>query len=233
MDELGEWTEAERQRFDQYCDLLLQWNERMNLTAIVDRSEVYVKHFQDSLLVENLPEWRGIAETGGSAADVGTGAGFPGIPLAIRHPRVRFVLMDSLQKRLRFLSEVVEHLGLSNVELVHGRAEDLGRQPGYRHQFDVVLARAVARLSTLVELMSPFARAGGFVLAYKGPGVGEEAAEAGKAMRCLGVELVRVEEFELSGGLGHRAIAVMRQVRAAPGEYPRKAGIPQRSPLQG
>jgi 16S rRNA (guanine527-N7)-methyltransferase len=225
------WTEHERRRFHQFYALLVEWNEKMNLTGIVEQNEVYVKHFWDSLMIRDFPEWTDCVRREGRVVDVGTGAGFPGIPLAICFPSVQFVLCDSLNKRISFLQHVVEQLELTNVKLVHGRAEDLARLPAYRGQFDVVVSRAVARMNLLLELTAPFAKVGGTILSYKGPSVEEEWEDGERAGRELGCELVRVERIELPGNMGTRTVVVGKQVKEIPKRYPRKAGVPQKNPL--
>lgn len=224
-------SSSERSQFARYYELLIEWNERMNLTGIVEREEVYGKHFVDSVTISSLPEWQRCVTKRGSVVDVGTGAGFPGVPLAILYPHVQFVLCDALNKRLVFLKQVIQDLGLGNIALVHGRAEELARKTGFRNNFDIVLARAVARLNVLLEWTSPFARVGGSVVAYKGPGVETELAQGRNAAELLGAKVDRLEEVELPEGLGSRKLVVIRQVSLAPKAFPRKAGTASKSPL--
>lgn len=224
-------TADELAQFETYFRLLVEWNERLNLTAITDREGVFGKHFLDSLVVRDLPEWQHCVKTSGRVADVGTGAGFPGLPLAICYPNVQFTLADSLQKRLTFLAEVIEQLGLKNIRLVHGRAEDLARDPKYRNRFDIVMARAVARLNVLLEWTAPFAKVNGHVLSYKGPGVEEELPEAKRAAELLRASVARVELRELPLAIGSRSIVVIRQLATTPKEFPRKAGTASKNPL--
>ena len=227
----GDWTAREEEQFARYHQLLTEWNERLNLTAITAREDVYIKHFADSLTVCGMSEWTGCALPGKAVVDIGTGAGFPGLPLAIRYPDVAFTLLDSLQKRLRFLEHVIGELALKNVRLVHGRAEDVAQDKAFRNRFDAVVARAVARLNVLVELSAPFAAVGGYVFAYKGPAVDEERDDGIRAAASVGAQWVRAERIELPDGHGQRAIAVFRQVGVTPRAYPRKAGLPQKQPL--
>jgi 16S rRNA (guanine527-N7)-methyltransferase len=222
---------SHEQAFATYFDMLVSWNERMNLTSITERQEVYVKHFEDSLLVTALEEWNAATESGSRIVDVGTGAGFPGIPLAICHPNLKFVLCDALQKRVQFLTAVVSELSLANVQVVHGRAEDLARRPDFRNAFDIVVARAVARLNVLAEITLPFVRAGGFAFAYKGPGVSDELTDGKRAMGQLGGQLHRIVEMSLPDDRGVRTMVVMQQTAPTPKGFPRKSGTPQRKPL--
>jgi 16S rRNA (guanine527-N7)-methyltransferase len=217
--------------FQRYYEMLVDWNERVNLTAITDKAEVFVKHFTDSLYVVTTEEWRRIEEAGGTVLDVGTGAGFPGLPLAICHPHLSFVLCDSLQKRVQFVKSVCDELGIDNVEVVHGRAEDLARNTAYRQRFDAVVSRAVARLNVLVELTLPFVCPGGFFFSYKGPGVEEELPDGVRAAGVLSGTLERLYNYHLPNDMGERVTVVFRQAGQVPKAYPRKAGTPQKHPL--
>jgi len=222
-------------QFSLYFDLLAEWNQKMNLTAIDDLVGVQTKHFLDSLT--GLPliqdEMRSRKPPGPSlrAIDVGSGAGFPGLPLKIAWPELKLVLLDGTGKKVRFLQEVVSALKLSQVEVVQGRAEEMGHNELYRGQFDLVLARAVARLNTLVEYLLPFARQGGYVVTYKGPGAGEEFMEARKAIDLLGGEVVRFAPVEVPLLGEERRILLIKKPRRTPPQYPRGQGLPRKSPL--
>jgi 16S rRNA (guanine527-N7)-methyltransferase len=222
---------SERAAFARYYRMLVEWNERVNLTAVTDESEVYIKHFWDSLDVLAVPEFLETIGTAGLVADVGSGAGFPGLPLAICRPQTQFVLMDSLQKRVGFLQAVVAELRLSNVQVVHGRAEELARQETWRQRFDVAVSRAVARLNVLAELTVPFVRPGGCVVAYKGPQLATELADGERAARKLGARVERVAESSLPDGYGERSFVVLRVERRVDARYPRRPGTPQKHPL--
>jgi 16S rRNA (guanine527-N7)-methyltransferase len=216
--------------YETYFRLLVDWNERINLTSITDRDEVFVKHFEDSLLVTCVEEW-GALKKGSRVVDVGTGAGFPGLPLAIAQPAVDFVLCDALGKRVQFLEAVKTELGLKNVKVIHGRAEDLARQASFRNQFDAVVSRAVARLNVLAEITMPFARVQGHVFAYKGPSVSEELEDGKRAVEQLGGRVKRIDRMSLPHGQGDRALVVLEQTQITPKTFPRKSGTPQRKPL--
>ena len=207
-------------RFELYQRLLLEWNEKMNLTAITDPVEVARKHFADSLAA--LP----YLQPGAKVIDVGTGAGFPGVPLLILRPELQLTLADSLQKRLTFLDALLRELGL-HARLVHGRAEDLGQNRLYREQFDAALSRAVAGLPVLLELTTPFVKVGGAAIAYKGDGA-EELEKAKSAAFLLHVQLRQVE---LASDLGKRCLIFADKKAPTPKAYPRKAGTPNRKPL--
>lgn len=219
------------EKFITFYNLLINWNQKINLTAITEHREVFLKHFYDSLLIRNLSEWKTIVTAHGSVIDIGTGAGFPGIPLAICFPDVSFVLCDALQKRLFFLHEVIEELHLKNVELIHGRAEDIARNSKYRQKFDGVLSRAVAKLNVLVELMCPFSKIGGYSFAYKGPHVDDEMIDGKRAAGQVGSEMIRISKYLLSQEYGDRSIVVFRQRHQTASIFPRKAGVPQKKPL--
>lgn len=222
---------SQLEKLELFRQLLMTWNARMNLTAITEEREVYVKHFYDSLTICQMGEWVKRVPQGARVLDVGTGAGFPGIPLAIALPNVQFVLNDALQKRVNFLTAVVEELELDNVVCIHGRSEDLARDKMYRAAFDAVVSRAVARLNVLMELMSPFLRVDGIGCSYKGPKVAEEWQDAVRAAGKLNATLLPSWAYTLPDGLGDRNILPWVQVKGVPRAYPRKAGTPQRMPL--
>ncbi|GMA57321.1 16S rRNA m(7)G-527 methyltransferase [Alicyclobacillus sacchari] len=227
-----ELSELQLSQFARYYAMLVDWNERINLTGIVDRDEVYIKHFYDSLAVSNLPLWQEMVRRGARAIDIGSGAGFPGIPLAIAYPNMSFVLCDALQKRIHFLQAVCSDLGLNNVACIHGRSEDMGRDSALRGAFDVALARAVARANVLMEYMAPFLKSGGVGICYKGPSfVHEEFDDAKRAAPTLHCRLLEPLTYELPHGLGSRALAPFIQMQPVPKAYPRRAGIPTKQPL--
>ena len=207
-------------RFELYQRLLLEWNEKMNLTAITDPVEVARKHFADSLAA--LP----YLQPGAKVIDVGTGAGFPGVPLLILRPELQLTLADSLQKRLTFLETLLRELGL-RAQLVHGRAEDLGQNRLYREQFDAALSRAVAGLPVLLELTTPFVKVGGAAIAYKG----DAAEELEKAKSAAFLLHVQLRQVELASDLGKRCLIFADKKAPTPKAYPRKAGTPNRKPL--
>ena len=216
------------QQLERYMEGVLSWNEKVNLTAITDRDEFIIKHFLDSVLCCGFPEY----ESAKKIIDVGTGAGFPGIPLAVVSPEKQFVLMDSLKKRLNIIDELTDSIGIQNVSTVHARAEELARNKEHREQYDLCVSRAVANLATLSEYCLPFIRQGGYLLAYKGPDADDEIAQAKKAVFLLGGQLERVESAPLNQyGLDHR-ILFIKKVRNTPAKYPRKAGTPSKDPLK-
>ena len=217
---LPQADEAALNRFEIYQRLLAEWNERMNLTAITDPVEVAEKHFADSLAA--LP----YLKPGMQVIDVGTGAGFPGVPLLIMEPKLELTLADSLHKRLTFLDALLKELGL-RAELVHGRAEDLGQDRLYRERFDAATSRAVANLPVLLELTTPFVKVGGSAIAYKGDAA-EELQNAKSAAFLLHVKLRTVE---LASDLGKRCLIFADKTAPTPKQYPRKAGTPNKKPL--
>ncbi len=225
------FSENQYEQLEQFYSLLIEWNQKMNLTSLTERQDVFIKHFLDSVQICNLPEWKKIQDTRGTVVDIGTGAGFPGIPLAIRHPEIKFTLCDALAKRISFLQTVIEKLGLENVELIHSRAEDLAQNPNYRYQFQGCVSRAVARLNILLEFMCPLVQVGGTSFAYKGPLVTDEFPDGVRAASLLGGKIQGTAHMELPNGAGERTVILVKQIKEAPKKYPRRAGIPQKKPL--
>ncbi|CAM5798100.1 MULTISPECIES: 16S rRNA (guanine(527)-N(7))-methyltransferase RsmG [Brevibacillus] len=222
-----ELSERQREQFDGYYRLLVEWNEKMNLTAITEEEQVYNKHFYDSI----TPAFYFPFDQVEKVADIGGGAGFPSIPLKIVFPHLHMTIIDSLNKRMNFLQHVADELGLENLYPVHGRAEDRGQEPQYRQAFDLVVARAVARLNVLSEYCLPFARVGGHFIALKGADISPELNEAKKAIKTLGGKTKQVETFQLMEDAGERNIVIMEKVENTPKGYPRKAGTPAKKPL--
>ncbi|ERI04867.1 16S rRNA (guanine(527)-N(7))-methyltransferase RsmG [Aneurinibacillus aneurinilyticus] len=220
-------SEEQMAQFEKYYELLVEWNEKMNLTGITEKSQVYEKHFYDSITPAFYYDFTSV----GSVIDVGSGAGFPGIPLKICFPSLKLTILDSLNKRLVFLQEVTRQLRLENVEFVHSRAEDAGRDKKYREQFDMATARAVARMNVLTELCIPFVKTGGIFLVMKGANVEEELNEGKKAIKALGGKTEKVETFELPEEKSERNIIIIRKQERTPAAYPRKAGTPAKKPL--
>ena len=219
-------TEKQIEQFLKYYEILVETNKVMNLTAITEFDEVIEKHFLDSLsLVRVFDLNRNV-----KILDLGTGAGFPGIPLKITFPEIDIVLADSLNKRVKFLNEVVETLQLKQVETVHGRAEELAKNKKYREQFDLCTSRAVANLSSLSEYCLPFVKTGGAFISYKSGEVDEEAAQTKRAIYLLGGEVKDIYKFDLFDQ--KRSFVVIEKERKTPKAYPRKAGTPTKEPLQ-
>lgn len=212
---------------ENYYQRLLVWNEKMNLTAITEPQEVAVKHMVDSLSCYQPA----IFTPGVSLIDVGTGAGFPGIPLKIFQADIQLTLMDSLNKRLNFLREVIEVLPLAGVHTVHARAEEAGKHKQHREQYQIAVSRAVARLNVLCELCLPFVKVGGWFIALKGAQYEEEAQEAKQALAVLGGKIAEIRQVHLPGLTDKRAVIYIQKVAGTPPAYPRKAGTPEKKPL--
>ncbi len=213
------FTENQYEQFQKYFELLAEWNEKMNLTAITDESGVALKHFADSLSLLNFVD----IPQNSSLADVGTGAGFPGVVLKIARPDIKLTLIDSLNKRLVFLGEVCAQLGIE-AELIHSRAEDGARDEKLRESFDFAVSRAVARMNVLSEYCLPYVKVGGAFCAMKGAQANEEFKESLNAINTLGGKLEKKYFFELPENGGERAIAVVRKVKNTPQKYPRQSG---------
>ncbi len=229
LDELGiALSEAQIERFFLFGQMLLEGNRRTNLTAITEPDEVMTKHFLDSLcLVKAVPE-----PAGRRVIDVGSGAGFPGIPLAIAFPEAELVLVDSVGKKTAFEQAVVDALKLSNVTVAQGRVENLAKDSAYRQQFDLCVSRAVADLAVLAEYSLPFVRLGGQMIAYKGDAVDTECARAQKAVSLLGGETAQVIHYTLPGTADARSLVCVDKREMTPDRYPRNAGKPAKRPLQ-
>ena len=223
-------NDTQRSQFDKYFEILVEWNGFMNLTGITEYEEVLVKHFLDSLAVGKYSEkFAGNPEL--SIIDVGTGAGFPGLPLKIAYPQTKVVLLDSLNKRVKFLDEVITQLGLTGITAVHARAEEGARNAAYREQFDISVSRAVANLSTLVEYCLPFVKVGGWFVPYKSGKLEEEMKTGKGAIRKLGGELEDVISFHLANEDERNLVRIHKTERTGK-KYPRKAGTPSREPLK-
>lgn len=222
-----ELSERQIEQFRTYFTELVEWNEKMNLTAITDEPSVYLKHFYDSISAAFYVDFKKEM----TVCDVGAGAGFPSIPLKICYPQIELTIVDSLNKRITFLNHLADELQLANVHFVHARAEEFGKNKAYREQFDLVTARAVARLSVLSELCVPLVKKGGQFVAMKGAAGPEELVDAKSALNILGVELVEQFDFELPEEDSERTIYVFNKVKTTPKKYPRKPGTPNKSPL--
>jgi len=221
-------TDQQVDQFMNFYEFLVEKNKVMNLTAITEFDEVVDKHFLDSLLIVRHADFSKIKYV----LDMGTGAGFPGIPLKIVFPKIHFTLADSLNKRILFLNEVIEKCGLKDIETVHTRAEDLGRDKAYREKYDLVVSRAVANLSTLSEYCLPFVKKGGKFISYKSASVDDEFQEARKAIGILGGECDSPVIDKIPGTDLERSFLIISKKRSTPAKYPRKAGLPGKEPLK-
>lgn len=225
--EIGlKFTEKQLIKFFKYMELLLEWNQKINLTAITEPEEVILKHFIDSLTISKY------IEENKTLADVGTGAGFPGIALKIYRNDIKITLVDSLNKRINFLNEVIEKLELQDIETIHSRIEDFGKNKKYREKYDYVTARAVANLSVLSEYLIPIAKIDGQCICMKGSNVEEELNTSKNAIKFLGGKIQKVEKFNLPKSDIERNIIILKKIKNTPAKYPRKAGIPAKEPLK-
>lgn len=216
--------------FDRFMALLLEWNEKINLTSITEPAEVITKHFLDSLIPLVYQEKYGLDFS--SILDMGTGGGFPGVPLKIMLPESFIMLADSLQKRISYLDIVINELGLKKIATVHGRAEEIGQDSEYREQYRTVFSRAVAATNVLAEYCLPIVEVGGFFVALKGPDIEEELNEGKKAIELLGGKVIGMEKLELPIIKDGRSLLFIKKVKPTPTKYPRRAGLPAKSPLK-
>ena len=226
--ELGiELSEKQKKQFIQFYEFLVEKNKVMNLTGITEFEEVLTKHFLDSLACVKAVDMTKVK----TLMDIGTGAGFPGVPLKIAFPNLKITLLDSLNKRIKFLNEVISQLGLQNIETIHGRAEDFGRDAKYREQYDYCVSRAVANAATLSEYCLPFVKVGGAFIPYKSGKIDEELEQGTKAIESLGGSVADVIRFELTGADADRSLVVIDKIAKTAKKYPRKAGMPSKEPI--
>ena len=218
-------TEEQIEKHFEYMNLLLEWNEKINLTAITAQEDVVLKHFIDSMTVLKY------IEKDNRIIDVGTGAGFPGIPIAMMRRDAHVTLLDSLNKRINFLNEVCKQVDIENTNTIHGRAEDMAHNKKMRESYDIAASRAVSNLTTLVEYLLPFVKVGGKCICMKGPDIEEELNNAKFAIKELGGEIEKVENFLLPASDIERNIIIIKKVRVTSNKYPRKAGMPAKQPL--
>lgn len=218
-------SDLQKQQLEKYYELVVYWNERINLTAITEEDEFYTKHFYDSIATSFYFDFKDVK----TICDVGSGAGFPSIPLKIVYPHLEVTIVDSLNKRIKFLNLLAEELGLENYNFVHSRAEDFGQNKEYRESFDVVTARAVARLNVLAEFCIPLVKKSGYFLSLKAQKSDEEKLEADKAIKLLGAKLEDDSEFYIDGDERH--ILKIKKTKETPNKYPRKAGTPLKNPI--
>ena len=226
VDKLGiTLSEIQLKQFYNYMNLLIEWNKKINLTAITEPNEIILKHFVDSLTISKY------ISDGTRVVDVGTGAGFPGIPLKIYRQDIEITLLDSLQKRINFLDEVIRELNLEKIETIHSRVEDFGKDKRYREKFDIATSRAVANLATLSEYLLPLVKVGGKVISMKGSLIEEELENSKNAIKILGGKIEKVDEFNLPNSDISRNIVLIDKIKETPNKYPRKAGEPSKKPL--
>lgn len=222
-----ELKEEEINNFILYKQLLKEWNKKINITSITDNEEIDIKHFIDSI----TPLTTNLIGKNIKMIDIGTGGGFPGLPLKIMNKEMDVVLLDSLKKRITFLNDIIEKLNLENITTIHGRAEELGRDKNYREKYDIAISRAVASLNTLNEYCLPFVKTGGYFISMKGPDVDEELKEAEKSIKILGGKLKDVKVIDLPLSDITHSLIIIEKIKETPTKYPRGGGKPKKKPL--
>ncbi|MGV8982473.1 16S rRNA (guanine(527)-N(7))-methyltransferase RsmG [Clostridium sp.] len=222
-----EFNEKKYEQFMKYKDLIKEWNEKVNLTAIKEDEEIIKKHFIDSMKVF---KFQGL-KNAKTVIDIGTGGGFPGIPMKIIKPEINIVLLDSLNKRINFLNEVISNLQLEKIKAIHGRAEDFAQDRQYREKFDAAVSRAVANLTVLSEYCLPYVKVGGYFVAMKGPAVEEEIKSSKNAIRMLGGRIEHIEKVQIEDSDLDHNLVIISKISRTPKQYPRKAGLVAKSPL--
>jgi|SRR6056297_3144620 len=222
-----DYNEGSIKSFKKYKDLIIEWNKKINITSIDSEEEIYLKHFIDSIIIKKYV----IIKKGSKTIDVGTGGGFPGIPLKLIDNDMDITLVDSLNKRIKFLDEVVKELDLEDVECIHARAEELGKNKKYREKYDYGFSRAVASLNVLLEYVLPFVKKGGLFIAFKGSNFKDEIQESKKALNLLGGEIIDIREYKLPETDISRSMIVVKKINSTPKKYPRKPGTPNKKPL--
>ncbi|HEY8892425.1 MAG TPA: 16S rRNA (guanine(527)-N(7))-methyltransferase RsmG [Clostridium sp.] len=222
-----EFNEKKYDEFMRYKDLIKEWNEKINLTAIKEDEEIIKKHFIDSMKVFKFDQLKNAK----SVIDIGTGGGFPGIPMKIIKPEINIVLLDSLNKRIKFLNEVIKDLQLENIKAIHGRAEDFAQEFQYREKFDIAVSRAVANLTVLSEFCIPYVKVGGYFVAMKGPAVEDEIKLSKNAIRMLGGKIEHIEKVYIEDSDLNHNLVIIKKIAGTQKKYPRKAGMVTRNPL--
>ena len=212
------------EKFKEYYKLLTEWNEKINLTAITDEEDIVTKHFADSLSISKY------ISDNSKVIDVGTGAGFPGVPLKIENETLNITLLDSLNKRINFLDEIISKLQLKGITTIHGRAEEVAHDVNHREKYDYAVCRAVAKLNVLAEYMLPYLKIGGYFICMKGPNIDEEMETSIKAIKLMGGEIEKLESFEIEEN--QRNIIIIKKVKNSPKNFPRKAGTPSKQPIE-
>jgi 16S rRNA (guanine527-N7)-methyltransferase len=215
------------QNLIKYKDYILELNEQVNLTAITDENEFFIKHFYDSLLIMDL----NLIKENDKIIDIGTGAGFPGMPLAFFNPNVNFTLLDSLAKRVKIINSYVKDNNLNNVIGIHNRAEILSKLPDYREKFDIVITRAVANLSVILEYAIPFLKVGGYFIAYKGPSYEDELSQSKNALKILGAQYEYGKNYQLPNEMGDRNLLIFKKISKTDFKFPRESGLMKKKPL--
>ena len=222
-------SDEKKEKLYKFYEILVEKNKFMNLTSITEIKEFTYKHFIDSIALEKIV--KDLDSNNYNIADLGTGAGFPGIPLAIVYPNLNLTLIDSLNKRIKFIKETCDVLDIKNINAIHSRAEDIDRNKDYREKFDICVSRAVANLASLSEYCLPLVKVGGSFVSYKSKGYEAEIAEAQKAIKVLGGETGNIEKFEL-GEYGERILLDIKKIKSTPNKYPRKSGLPTKEPIK-